>query len=187
MNEVIKAIMDRRSIRDYKQEQIKDAELQQIMEAAINAPNAMNQQKWHFSVIQGKEKVDGYVKQIKDNILASDNEFLKGRVRDTPDYHTFHHAQTVIMLSGEDGNKFVQVDCGLAAENIVLAAASLGISSCVVASSQMLFESPRAKQVKQEMGMPENYSHLCAVTLGYMAGGNPEAKPRSQDVITYIK
>jgi len=45
MNQFLQLIRDRRSIRQFKKEQVKDEEIQAIMEAAIYAPNAMNQQK----------------------------------------------------------------------------------------------------------------------------------------------
>ena len=58
MNETLEVIANRRSIRKYKPEQITDKELQQIMEAAILAPSARNQQKWHFTVVQKREIID---------------------------------------------------------------------------------------------------------------------------------
>jgi nitroreductase len=186
MNEVIKTIMNRRSIRKYKKEQITDAELHQILEAAINAPNAGNHQKWHFTVIQNREKLDSMIEQTKENIRNSDNEFLKGRIKD-PTFSPFHNAPTVVIISGEDNNQFVKVDCGLAAENMFLAAESMNMGACVVGSPDMLFETERVAEVKKELGIPEGYSHICTVTLGYKDCETPEAKPRSWDVINYIK
>ena len=186
MNEVIRTIMDRRSIRQYKKEQITDAELQTIMEAAINAPNARNQQKWHFTVIQNREKLESLLEQIKENIRNSDNEFLKGRIQD-PTFSPFHNAPTVVIITGEDNNQFVKVDCGLAAENMFLAALSMNLGACVVGSPEMLFATPKVAEVKKDLGIPEGYSYVCAVTLGYQDCETPEAKPRSKDVINYIK
>ena len=186
MNEVIKTIMDRRSIRNYKKEQIKDAELQQVMDAAINAPNARNQQKWHFTVIQDRDRIARMLEQIRDNIINSDNEFLKGRIKD-PTFSPLHNAPTVVIITGEDNNQFVKVDCGLAAGNMVMVAESLGMGACIVGSPDMLFETERIDEVKKELGIPEGYSHICTVTLGYRDCETPEAKPRSKDVINYIK
>lgn len=186
MNEILKVIKSRRSIRKYKAEQIADSELQQILEAAIYAPNAMNQQKWHFSVIQDKEVIDRMVDIIKENIMNSDIEFLKGRAS-TPDYHTFHHAPTVVMISGEENSRFIQIDCGLAAENMALAAASLDIGSCVITSPDLLFMSEKGNAMKKELGFPDGYKYICTVTLGYKDCENPDAPPRNKDVINYLK
>jgi nitroreductase len=186
MNETLQTIMNRRSIRKYQAKQIADSELQLILEAAINAPSARNQQKWHFTVIQNREKLDKMTAQIKENVINSDNEFLKGRIKD-PAFSPFHNAPTVVVISGEDGNKFVPVDCGLAIGNIILAAASMNLGACVVGSPDMLFATAKVAEIKKELGIPGGYSHVCTVTLGYREGAMPEARPRSKDVITYIK
>ncbi|HBE80616.1 MAG TPA: hypothetical protein DDW65_22950 [Firmicutes bacterium] len=54
INETLKIIKRRRSIRRFKDEQIKDAELQAVLEAGLYAPNA-GDQAWHFTVVQNKE------------------------------------------------------------------------------------------------------------------------------------
>lgn len=55
MNETLINIRNRRSARKFKNEQIKDEELNAILEAGQYAPSAMNQQSWHFTVIQNNE------------------------------------------------------------------------------------------------------------------------------------
>lgn len=49
MNTVLQTIKNRRSIRSYKPEQIKEEELQCILEAGIYAPSGCNHQSWHFN------------------------------------------------------------------------------------------------------------------------------------------
>jgi nitroreductase len=88
MNETLKTIESRRSIRRYRQEQIADAELEQIINAAIYAPSAVNQQKWRFTVIQNKEMLDRMVGIIKTNIISANAGFLAQRAV-LPDYNTF--------------------------------------------------------------------------------------------------
>jgi nitroreductase len=186
MNETLQVIKKRRSIKQYKAEQIPDADLQQIMEAAIYAPNARNAQAWHFTVIQKKDMIDRMVGIIKENIMNSDIEFLIGRASE-PDYHTFHHAPTVVILTGDEKDKFRDVSCGAAAENIALAAKSLNIGSCVMTSPELLFVSEKGNALKKELGIPDGYRHVCVVTLGYHEGKDPETPPRNKDVINYIK
>ncbi|MCX7772888.1 MAG: nitroreductase family protein, partial [Clostridia bacterium] len=52
MNETIKTLMNRRSIRDYQAEQLKDEEIDTILEAGMYAPSAINEQPWYFTVVQ---------------------------------------------------------------------------------------------------------------------------------------
>ena len=186
MNETLEIIHNRRSIRQFKEEQIKDDELNQILEAAIYAPNARNQQQWHFTVVQDKEMLDKMVKLTKENIMNSGIEFLKERAS-SPEYHTYYHAPTLILVTGDEKAQFVQLDCGAAAQNIALAAKSLNIGSCVMTSSVFLFMSDKGDEIKGELGIPQSYNHVCAVALGYPDCENPEPPPRKKDVINYIK
>ena len=186
MNETLKVIKNRRSIKQYKAEQIPDADLQQIMEAAIYAPNARNAQTWHFTVIQNKEMLDRIVDIIKENIMNSDIEFLKGRASE-PGYNTFHHAPTIVIVTGDEKDKFRDVSGGAAAENIALAAKSLNIGSCVMTSPELLFASQKGNALKKELGIPDGCTHVCVVALGYHEGKEPETPPRNKDVINYVK
>lgn len=185
MNETIKVIKNRRSIRKYKAEQITDSELQQILECALYAPNARNQQMWHFTVIQNKDMLDRMVGIIRENILNSGIEFLIERAS-APDYNTFHNAPTVVLVTGDEKVKFVQFDCGAAAQNIALAAKSLNIGSCIMTSSVFVFASEKGNELKKELGIPDGYNHICAIALGYRDGENPDAPPRNKNVVNYI-
>ena len=185
-NEALRVICNRRSVRQYKAKQIADGELNQILDAALSAPNAMNQQKWHFTVIQDKVMLEKMVAIIKENMVNSGNEMLATRAS-IPGYHTFHNAPTVILISADDKAKFVQIDCGAAAQNIALAAESLTIGSCIITSSAFLFSSEKGEEMRKKLGIPHGYSHVCTVALGYKEGANPVAPPRNENVINYIK
>jgi len=186
MNETFKVINNRRSIRKFKKEQIADSILQEIVNSALYAPNAMNQQKWHFTVIQDKALLDGMVNTIKENIMKSGIDFLVQRAS-APDYHTFYNAPTVILVSGDEKSPFVQIGCGAAAQNIALASESLNIGSCIITSSAFLFSSEKGNELKRKLGIPDGYNHICTIALGYKDCENPSAPPRNKDVINYIK
>jgi len=186
MNEVVRVICNRRSVRQYKAKQITDADLTQILDAALSAPNAMNQQKWHFTVVQDKVMIDRMVAIIKENMINSGNDMLANRAS-VPGYNTFHNAPTVILISADDKAKFVQIDCGTAAQNIALAAESLLLGSCIITSSAFLFSSEKGEELRKKLGIPHGYSHVCSVALGYKEGANPVAPPRNESVINYIQ
>lgn len=78
LNEVLESIKNRRSIRSYLPEQIKDDELEIILESAVYAPTAHNDQPWHFTVIQNKKFIDMMDSESK-KILKQDKE-LMGRI-----------------------------------------------------------------------------------------------------------
>ena len=186
MNEFVRIICNRRSVRQYKAKQISDADLTQILDAALAAPNAMNQQKWHFTVVQDKVTLERMAAIIKENMINSGNDLLANRAS-VPGYNTFYNAPTVILISADEKAKFVQIDCGAAAQNIALAAESLFLSSCIITSSSYLFSSQKGEELKKKLGIPAGYSHICSIALGYREGANPVAPPRNDRVITYIQ
>lgn len=186
MNEALKVIKSRRSIRKFKPDQIAYTELQEILECALYAPSAMNQQKWHFTVVQDKDMLNRMLFLIKENILKSGQDGFIKRAN-TPGYNPLYAAPTVIIVSAEEKTPFTQFDCGAAAQNIALAATAQGIGSCIIATSAFLFAADKNHALKKELGIPEGYAHVCTVALGYRDGENPEAPPRNKEVVNYIR
>lgn len=185
MNETIRVIKSRRSIRKFKTVQIPDSELQEILECAILAPNARNQQKWHFTVIQDKTMLNKITGIMKENMINSGIEFLASRARDSG-FDPFGNAPTVILITADKTSRFVEIDCAAAAENIMIAAESLGIGSHVMTSTELIFTSEKGRELKKELKIPEGYEHICTIALGYK-DEEPQMRPRRKDVITYIK
>jgi nitroreductase len=186
MNPVITAIKQRRSVRQYENRQISAGDLDAVLEAGIFAPTAMNQQKWHFSVIQSKATLKRMVEITRENKLNSNVVMLAQKARE-PGYHTYYGAPTVIIVSGEKNARFVEFDCAAAAQNIVLAAESLGIGSCIMTSAGLLFASQKGQAMKTELGIPDDYEHVCSIALGYSGAEKPAPPPRNREVFSHIK
>lgn len=185
MNETLKTIKNRRAIRQYHPEQIPEAALHHILNAALHAPNAMNKQNWHFTVIQNKVLLDKLATIIVENVINFNHKALVKTVS-TPHYHPFYKAPTVILISGNASNEFVQIEAGAAAQNINLAAESLNIGSCITTMPTFAFNGNTGDTLKKSLGIPLGYTHICSVTLGYKAGELPSAPPRNPEVITYL-
>ncbi|EPY2278984.1 nitroreductase family protein [Clostridium sporogenes] len=186
MNETLTVIRNRRSIRLYKAEQISDTELNDILDAAMAAPNAVNVPNWHFTVVQDKDMLDRMVEDIIEAVKNSGNKYLINAVS-RPNHHTFYHAPTVIIVSGDGSYPYCQCDCSAAAENMLLAAESLNIGSCWIGTFLPLFASEKGEKYKEELGIPKGYNPICSVALGYKATENVPAPPRKRDVINFVK
>ena len=156
------------------------------MESALYAPNGMNQQKWHFTVIQDKDMLERMVNTIKENMMKSGMDFLVN-MAGSPGYNTFYHAPTVVLISGDGDAQLAPIDCAAAAQNITLAAESLNIGSCFMTSPGFLFASEKGMEFKKELGIPGGYNHVCTVALGYKTSDNPATPPRNMDVINYVR
>ena len=185
MNETLKVIRSRRSIRKYRPELISDAELRAILEAAVYAPSARNRQPWHFSVVRDQLIMARLKKALKANLLKCGVEFLVQRASE-PGYVAFHDAPMVIIISADEAGGFSFLDCGAAAENIALAAESLNIGSCLMGSSEFLFLGDEGEEIKKGLGIPDGYRHVCAVTLGYKDCDQPIPAPRRDGMVNVV-
>ena len=186
INETLTIIRQRRSIRQFEARQISDTELNAILEAALFAPTEMNQQKWHFAVVQSKSALEKMDRITRENKLNSNIAFVvKNAEQD--DYHTYYRAPTVMIVSGDKQAKSIQIDCGAAAQNIVLAAESLGIGSCIITSAGFLFASTNGRKMKKELGIPKGYEHICSIALGYKATEKLMTPPRNREVFSYLR
>ncbi len=186
MNTIIDAIKSRRSVRSFKPGQLKESELKAILEAGSFAPSAMNGQTWHFTVIQDKALLDSWSEQVRQILKGVDNPKLQERLKD-PNYHTFYHAPTLIVISGQADAMFHVTDCAAATQNMLLAAAALGIGSCWIGIISRLLESPVGPELTRALQIPVGYKPLHAVALGYPAGDAPAAAARKEGTINYIK
>ena len=185
-NTTLAVIRNRRSIRQYKTRQITDSELNAMLEAALFAPTAMNQQKWHFTIVQSKSVLAKMDFITKENKLNSNIPIL-AKSAASDDYHTYYRAPTVVIISGEQDARFIEMDCAAAAQNIALAAESLGIGSCIMTSAGFLFASAKGQEMKHELGIPEGYEHMCSIALGYKGADSVTVPPRNREVFSYIK
>lgn len=186
INDTLSVIEQRRSIRRFDVRQVSDDALNAILMAGLFAPSAMNQQKWHFSVVQNKAMLKKMVQITKANKLNSNIPFLIQKAGEA-DYHTYYHAPTVVIVSGDQQAKFIMFDCAAAAQNIALAATSLGIGTCIMTSAGFLFASEEGRAMKKDLGIPDGYEHVCFIAMGYGQGDPPEAPPRNKEVLNFIR
>jgi len=195
MNEIIENILSRRSIRKYKEEQIKDEDLNLILEAAKFAPSGSNNQKWHFIVVQNGEKLQELNKLVIDAFIkleADENTYgaLKAgkAASKSEDYSFYYNAPTLIIVTNQsNGYKNAMADSALAIGNTFLAANSLGLGSCWINQMAWFAEDKKLRKALFEMGMPETDKVFGAVSLGYKDGPDPKPKERKDGTIIKVK
>ncbi|MDR1868345.1 MAG: nitroreductase family protein [Treponema sp.] len=195
MNEVIKHILERRSIRKYQPDQISDDELTVILEAGLYAPNAGSHQSAVFVVCQDKE-INETLGRLNCSLMGkrSGNEMYGHKeqpsIADDPTIKSaFYGAPTVLHLFS--GTHFNSIgDAWICAENILLAAHSIGVSSCIVARAIETFSTDDGQKILQnwqtKCSLSAELKPVCYVCLGYRAGDMPHAKPRKADRIIKV-
>ncbi len=174
-NNVIEAILTRRTIRKYKPEPVNREVLEKIIECGVYAPSALNKQSWEIRVVETPELLN----EIKDALVAANPDEDPAVVRDC-----FREARTVLFIANDTTFQFSPIDCGIFSQNIMLSAYSLGVGSvCLGRPLQFLKNCP---EVLTKLDFSEGYSPIICVGLGY-PDESPVAKPRDFSKVRYLK
>lgn len=182
MNEVLKVIKSRRSVRNYIHEQISQANLDLIIEAGIYAPTAHNEQPWHFTVIQNKEMLQYINEKVRESMAKSDVEWIK-KTGSNPAFQVTYNAPTLIIVSGRKDAMAWSADCAAAIQNMLIAAESLNIGSVWLGLLRFFFQQ---EGEVSKLGIPEGYQPYYGVALGFKAKKQAAPK-RNLDVVNYIR
>ena len=174
MNETIKTLLERRSIRRFKSVQIKEEELNAILEAGMYAPSVANQQSALFIVIQDKETLKK---------LSAMNAEVLGRGKDIDPYY---NAPTVVLVFADRSEGSPVENASLALGNMFNAAASLGIGSCWVHRTKQMFETEEGRDLMKKWGVVGDYIGVGSCILGYPDGEYPEADVRKDNFIIRV-
>ena len=164
MNETLKNLEERRSIRKYKDEQIRDEQLNEILEAGTYAPTGMGAQSPVMVVIQDKETIRELSKMNAD-VMGTNSD-------------PFYGAPTVIVVLA-DKNRLTYVEDGsLVMGNLMNAAHAVGVDSCWIHRAKEVFESEKGKELLKKWNIEGDYVGIGNCILGYRDCQYPKAKPR---------
>lgn len=173
VNPVIENIMSRRSIRKYKDKVVERDVMSKILECGINAPNGQNKQSWEVRVVDSP----AIMNEIKDAIAATGVPMAADCFRGAP---------VMVFIARDKNYDFSTIDCGLLAQNMVLAANSLGVGSiCLGSPVRFINDSPRHGEVLSRLSFSPDYELCLCVGFGY-ADEAPAAKPRNFDKVKFV-
>lgn len=172
MNETIKTLLARRSIRKFKSEQIGEEELNLILQAGMYAPSGANQQSALFVVVQDKETI----KQLS----AMNAAILKKNL------DPYFGAPTIILVLADKSKVTPVEDASLALGNMFNAAASLGIGSCWIHRERQMFESEEGKALLKKWGVTGDYIGVGSCILGHPDGEPPKPAPRKDNYVIRV-
>lgn len=171
MNETIKTLMTRRSVRSYSSKQVPEDILNEILEAGKYAPS-------------GKGRQPSIMVVVRDCETVADLSMLNARVMGT-DTDPFYGANTVVIVFSDKTVNTYKEDGTLVMGNLMNAAASLGVDSCWIHRAKEVFESEEGKKLMKKWGIDENYEGIGNCILGYSDKPIPEAKPRKENYVIF--
>jgi nitroreductase len=184
--DVLEAIEGRRSVREYTDEPVADTILRELIDVAVQAPSAVNQQPWCFLVVKDKALLTQISDKAKAHMLNTPLGLAEGRHRDMlsdPDFHIFYHAPVLIVISAAEAGDWAVEDCALAAENLMLAAYAAGLGTCWIGFAQHWLGT---KDGKSTLGLPESYVPVAPIIVGHPRR-EPAPIPRKSPNIRWIE
>ena len=173
-NQVIKALCERRSVRGYKSEQIKDEQLQQILKAATYAPTGRGKQAPVIVVVQDKETIAE---------ISRKNAEIMG----TPDRDPFYGAPTILIVLSDKSIPTHLEDGCLVMGNIMNAAHAVGVDSCWIHRAREEFSEQFGKDLLKGWGVNGDYVGIGHGALGYRSGEYPAPAERKENYVYYVK
>ena len=185
---VMDAINGRRSVRAYTGQRIDQATIRALLAAAVRAPTAMHQEPWAFVVLQDADALKRLSDRAKRFFVEEMHRAHLDRGGHTlamferPDFNIFYNAGTLIVICARPMGPFVAADCWLAAENLMLAAYSMGLGTCVVGSAVSGLNTP---EVKDELGMPADVSAIAPIIVGVPSGEPPETSRKQPRILAW--
>ena len=164
-------LLNRRSIRRYKEDQVPDELLDQVLTAGLFAPTGMNRQNIVMVAVRDK--------QTRDQ-LSRMNAAVMGSDRDP-----FYGAPCVIVVLGDPEIYPVVENGSLVLGNLMNGAYAVGLGSCWIHRAKQTFETEEGKALLRKWGLKDNLVGIGNCILGY-ADESPEAKPRLDGRIVKI-
>lgn len=174
-------IYKRESVRGYLDKPVEREKIEKIIEAGRVSPSACNAQPWKFVVVDDKELVKEVSKKLYDPLVSGINKFATT-------------SPAFIVVVGEKRNMtskmgeiikkqdFTSIDIGIACENISLAAAELGLGTCMMGWF-------KEKGIKELLSIPQNKKIHLVLSLGYYENKEPRKKVRKDinEIMSYNK
>jgi len=178
-NEVINNMMSRRSVRQYLDKPVEHEKLASVVRAGINAPSGMNRQPWAIRVVEDQQ----LIAQVTEVFKQENPDQVK---RDAHFKNMFRNAPNLICVCtpAQGGG---ELDAGMLGENMMLAAQSLGLGTCCLGGPvRFLLSNEKCRFFLDRLDIPEDYKLNYIIAIGYPAE-QPEAKPRDESKVKYIK
>jgi nitroreductase len=187
-NETIKIIKQRRSIRNYKNKQISDKDLDIIIETGLYAPNGGGniENDIYFTIIQNEKMLNKINLLAKEFAKQSEMPWLK-ELGNNENYNCLYNAQTLMIISYKKDSVCAVYDCSAATQNILLASESVGLGSCWLYFPLQAFETKYGEELLQELKIPKEYKPITSIIIGYKKNDEENIPKKETKNIVYIK
>ena len=175
MNEVIKAMIERRSIRKFKPDMPSKEDINQIIEAGLYAASGMNKQDAIIVAVTNKELRDA---------MSEDNRAIAGMPEGKD---PFYGAPVILMVLGDKSSPHYLYDGSLVMGNLLLAAHALGLGSIWIHRAKQESEMPKYKDLLKKLGVEGEWEGIGHCAIGYIDGEPGKAAPRNDNRVFWVE
>lgn len=180
------AIYARRAVRDFTPEPVHEQILRELIDAAVQAPSAVNQQPWSFCVIRDKTVLAQISSEAKAHMVRTSPFGLVShhfeQILNDPGFDIFYHAPALIVISSVSEISWAVEDCSLAAENLMLAARAAGLGTCWIGFAQAWLGTPQGREL---LKFPAHHLPVAPIIVGHPTA-EPPPVPRKEPEIRWI-
>ena len=179
------AVYTRRAVREFTAEPVDEATLRTLIDAAIQAPSAVNQQPWSFCVVRDKATLDRMSNAAKTHMLGTSTAAASHHFQEVlsdPAFHIFYHAPALVLISSVTDSPWAAENCALAAENLMLTACAQGLGTCWIGFAQAWLGTSEGKAV---LNLPTAYVPVAPIVVGHPKAPPPPV-PRKEPEIRWI-
>jgi nitroreductase len=182
LNDLDVALRSRRAVRRFTEAPMSVASIERLIDAAVQAPSAMNLQPWAFAVANGTERLRSYSDSAKAYLLARTDVEPEAKHLLTPEINIFHGAPALIVVCATSGLQQAAEDCCLAASYLMLAAFAEGFGTCPIGFARPWLE---LEQTKSAIGIPANFVPVFPIVVG-VAAEHPESHGRRPPQVAWL-
>jgi nitroreductase len=184
--DIKEAIYTRRATREFTADPIDERTILSLIDAATQAPSAVNQQPWSFCVVRDKAALGKISREAKAYMLRSSPVGLVShhfeQILNDPTFDIFYHAPVLVVICSKTESHWAVEDCALAAENLMLAARAAGLGTCWIGFAQGWLGTPDGKTA---LKLPMEYRPVAPIIVGYPKSPAPPV-PRKPPEIRWI-
>ena len=184
---VLEAIHARRSVRSYSPAPVARSTLEGLLDAAVHAPSAMNQQPWVFAVVQDRARLRRYSDTAKAMLLARAGDDPKAasyrdRLR-SDSFDIFYDAGTLVVIGVASRGPYSDADAWLAAGHLLLAACDAGLGTCCIGFAVPVLNTPEALA---DLGFPPAGVAIAPIIVGYAHVSPPPVARASAKILSWL-
>ncbi|MFZ3350993.1 MAG: nitroreductase [Xanthobacteraceae bacterium] len=164
------AIYSRRATREFASDPVDESTLRAMIDAAVQAPSAVNAQPWSFCVIRDKALLGKISRDAKAYMIRTTPVGLMShhfdQILNDANFDIFYHAPVLIVICSRTEIPWAVEDCALAAENLMLTARAAGLGTCWIGFAQGFLGTPEGKAMLQ---LPSAYKLVAPIIVGHPA------------------